>query len=129
LEMGMPHREIERVRREKHLTPEEAAAERELRAKIEADLPSLRQQAGAARLHKRANIVGQTIAALKQERERQGLSLKDIERRTGLDEQQLSQLEEQTNGDATIVALMQYADALGKAVEVKLTDATVLAGK
>jgi ABC-type phosphate transport system auxiliary subunit len=125
----MAHREIERVRRERHLTPEEAAAERELRAKIEADLPSLRQQATVARLHKRGASLSQTIAALKQERERQGLSLKDIERRTGLDEQQLSRLEEQVDGDPTIVALLQYAEALGKAIEVKLIDASMLAGE
>jgi len=125
----MPRREIERVRRERHLTAEEAAAERELRAKIEADLPSLRQQARAAQLQKRAKSLSKTIAALKHERERQGLSLKEIERRTGVDERELSHLEEQANGDATIVALLQYADALGKAVEVKLIDATLLAGE
>ena len=117
----MARREIERVRRDRHLTPEEAAAERELRAKIEADLPSLREQAQAARAQK-ATTLSETIAALKQERERQGLSLKDIELRTGVDEHQLSRLEEHANGDATVATLLKYADAIGKSVLIKLAD-------
>ena len=107
------------------MTPEEVAAERELRAKIDADLPSLREQARVARVQKPTTTISQTVAALKQERERQGLSLKDIERRTGVDEQQLSRLEEHANGDVTIAALLQYARALGKSIEVKLTDASL----
>jgi hypothetical protein len=125
----MARRAVERVRRETYLTPEEAAAERELRAKIEADLPSLREQARAAQDQKRANTVSQAVAALKEERERQGLSLKDNERRTGMDEQQLSKLEEQANGDATIASLLKYADALGKTIELKLIDTPLLAGE
>ena len=125
----MPNREIERVRRDRHLSADEAAAERELRAKIDSDLPSLREQARAAKLRTNAKSMLQTVEALKAERERQGLSLKDIERRTGIEESELSRLEQQTDGDATIVALLQYAGALGKAVEVKLTDQPILAEK
>jgi len=125
VEIGMPGREIERVQRDRRLTPEEAVAERELRAKIEADLPSLREQAKAAKLGKRAKSVWQTIEALKDERERQGLSLKDIESRTGVVESELSRLEEDVDKDPTINALLQYADALGKSIEIKLTDQAV----
>jgi hypothetical protein len=118
----MAHRELERVTRDRHLTADEAATEKELREKIEADLPSLREQAKAAQLHKRTQSMSQTIAALKRERENQGLSLKDIECRTGVDERQLSQLEEQFVDDAIVVVLSRYAAALGKAIEIRLVD-------
>jgi hypothetical protein len=125
--MAAPHRKVERIRRDRHLTADEAAAERELRAKIETDLPSLREQARAARLQMNSRSLSRVTEALKAERQRQCLSLQDIERRTGVKASELERLEEQNNGDVTIAALLQYAAVLGKAVEVRLMDQTVLA--
>jgi hypothetical protein len=110
------------------LTADEAAAERELRAKIDSDLPALREQARAAR-RSNSKSLSQIVEVLKTERQRQGLSLQDIERRTGIREDELARLEEQSNGDATIASLLLYAGALGKAVEVKLADQGTLAAK
>jgi lambda repressor-like predicted transcriptional regulator len=114
----------ERVRRE--LTAEErkrlALARKEVEAAKAAILAegrnrkkaweAMRQDARAA------------IADLKAERERRGLSLADIETRSGLKRSALSRLENDPTANPTMLTLQRYALALGMSVATK-----VLAGK
>jgi DNA-binding XRE family transcriptional regulator len=58
------------------------------------------------------------MRALKAERERQGLSLADMKERTGIDRAALSRLESGQHPNPTIATLMRYAQALGKTIEV-----------
>jgi DNA-binding phage protein len=53
------------------------------------------------------------VAALRAERERQGLSLTDIAERTGMDRAAVHKLEIGLNKNPTCATLQRYADALG----------------
>jgi AraC-like DNA-binding protein len=59
---------------------------------------------------------------LKAERVRQGLSLSDIQERTGIDPPNLSRLENDTGANPTVATLTRYAEALGKKLVVVLSD-------
>lgn len=56
--------------------------------------------------------VERSIAALKSERERLGLSLADVEARSGLKRSSLSRLENDPNANPTLFTLQRYAAAL-----------------
>jgi DNA-binding phage protein len=60
------------------------------------------------------------VAALRAERERQGLSLADIADRTGMDRAAIHKLEIGVNRNPTLATLNRYADALGLRVEWSL---------
>lgn len=62
------------------------------------------------------------MRALKAERERQGLSLADMFERTGIDRGALSRLESGQNTNPTIATLMRYARALGKSIDVIVSE-------
>ena len=62
------------------------------------------------------------MQALKQERERQGLSLADMKERTGIDRAALSRLESGQHPNPTIMTLMRYAQALGKTIDVIVSE-------
>jgi len=64
-----------------------------------------------------------TVALLKAERIRQGLSLTDVNQRSGIEKSTLSRLENEEDVNPTIATLTRYANAIG----VKLT--VVLAHK
>ena len=67
----------------------------------------------------RANVaVREAMKALKRERQAQGLSLSDVEKRTGIGRAALSRLENETELNPTVVTLTRYAEALGKEVVV-----------
>ena len=55
---------------------------------------------------------------LRRERQAQGLSLSDVERRSGIGRAALSRLENETELNPTVVTLTRYAEALGKEVVV-----------
>ena len=57
------------------------------------------------------------IAALRAERERQGLSLADIAERTGMDRAAIHKLEIGLNSNPTYATLTRYATALGTRIE------------
>ena len=61
--------------------------------------------------------VARTIAALKAERQRLGLSLADIESRSGLKRSAISRLENDSNANPTLLTLYRYAAALGVRLE------------
>jgi DNA-binding XRE family transcriptional regulator len=56
----------------------------------------------------------EALAGLRQERERQGLSLSDMAERTGIDRTTISNLEAGTLPNPTITTLRTYAKALGR---------------
>jgi ribosome-binding protein aMBF1 (putative translation factor) len=56
----------------------------------------------------------EAFAGLRQERERQGLSLSDIAERTGIDTTTISNLEAGTLANPTVSTLRTYAKALGR---------------
>jgi DNA-binding phage protein len=57
------------------------------------------------------------IAALRAERERQGLSLADLAERTGMDRAAIHKLEIGLNSNPTYTTLTRYASALGTRIE------------
>ena len=62
----------------------------------------------------------QLIAALRAERERQGLSLADLAKRTGMDRAAIHKLEIGLNSNPTYATLTRYATALGTGIEWRL---------
>lgn len=112
----MAKRQVRRIRRE--LTPEEKLrwerACRETEAEKE-EILSKGRRVKAAR--NKVNVaVREAMKALKLERQAQGLSLSDVEKRTGIGRAALSRLENETELNPTVVTLTRYAEALGKEV-------------
>lgn len=104
----------------RELTPEEQ--QRWNRANTEAESEKEDILAKARRLKAARNKVNvavrEAMKALKRERQAQGLSLSDVEKRTGIGRAALSRLENETELNPTVVTLTRYAEALGKEVVV-----------
>ena len=81
-------------------------AARESKAAYDAMAPELRE----------------VLKLLKAEREAQGLSLAEIESRSGVAESKLARLENDSESNPTLSTLRRYATALGKKLSVRLTD-------
>jgi hypothetical protein len=119
------------VRQAKHVHRELNSAER---AKV-AEARRLTQQEEAEIRYKAKQYKHEYDAAraamreamqlLKAERIRQGLSLSDIQKKTGIEPPNLSRLENDNSANPTIATLTRYAEALGKKLEIVLTDAVV----
>ena len=62
--------------------------------------------------------VREAVNALKRERQAQGLSLSDVEKRTGIGRAALSRLENEAELNPTVMTLTRYVEALGKEVVV-----------
>lgn len=102
-----------------------------------ADKPSLREMArrgilseGACEAMEKARAVGPPdwptkglVAALRAERERQGLSLAEVAERAGIDRAAIHKLEIGINRNPTATTLWRYADALGKRILWRMADA------
>ena len=71
----------------------------------------------------RGVTIQHTIALLKSERLKKGLSLADMKERTGIERSTLSRLENDAEANPTVDTLTKYADAVGKKVLVVLADA------
>lgn len=106
-------------------TDEERTRHAEIRQRIAQELPEIRQRARErlALLTKEATPLRQALAVLRAERERQGLSLADMNERTGIDRGALSRLENNEDANPTMATLERYAEALGKQLVVLLSDA------
>lgn len=63
-----------------------------------------------------------TMAVLKAERVKKGLSLSEMKERTGIERSTLSRLENQAEANPTINTLTRYAAAVGKRVFVVFAD-------
>ena len=85
----------------RNATDEERRRHAKIRQQIADELPDIKRRARErlALLKKEGTPLRQVLAALRAERERQGLSLADINERTGIDRAALSRLE--NNEDAT----------------------------
>jgi hypothetical protein len=118
LRIEMAKREAKRIRR--GLTSEEAlrlqGAQEETEREKEDILAEGRRVKAAHNRVKAA--VRDALKMLKAEREAQGLSLSDVEQRTGIGRSALSRLENETEPNPTVVTLTRYADALGKKLVV-----------
>ena len=108
---------MKRTTRTRRLTPEEAAKYKAIRAKVAEELPDL-----IARHHDREEL-RELLAQLKAAREAKGLSLADLTELTGMDRSALSKLETGQRPNPTLETLIRYAEAVGKRVNVSLTDA------
>jgi DNA-binding XRE family transcriptional regulator len=112
--------DVRHVVRDRRLTPEEIEHYRELRAKIEGELPDIKALGRALRDRPRGVPLSKIAKVLKEEREKQGLSLDDIVRRAGLQREVLMALEDDPDSDPTIMLLASYASALGIKVELNV---------
>lgn len=113
-----PHRVV------RDLTAREREILQSARAGAEAEKESILEQAREAKsawLETR-QVVDVLIAELKAERERQALSLADVEERTGIRRSVLSRLENDATTNPTMLTLQRYAVALGLSLRAELTN-------
>jgi ribosome-binding protein aMBF1 (putative translation factor) len=105
-------------------TDEERKRHAVIREQIAAEVPELKKQGRAVleAIKEQGTSVRKVIAALRAERERQGLSLADLNERTGIDRAALSRLENNEEANPTINTLERYAAAVGKQMFVFLAD-------
>ena len=94
----------------KHKTPEYRAEEVKLREEVRKEFPPIETDETIAGL----------AAAFKIERERAGLSLTDLQEKTGIDRATLSRIENGKVPNPTYSTLAAYAQALGCRVTVEL---------
>jgi len=113
---------VERILRKRALTKEEAERYQRIREQIAAEWPEIRRRAIAA---KPRVLFKHVLKTLKEERQRQGLSLADVNVRSGIDRGTLSKLENEEDPNVTMNTLMRYAEAVGKTILVQLDDAAV----
>jgi hypothetical protein len=113
---------VRRHVRDRRLTPEEAAHYKAVRAQVEKDLPDLMAVGRALRDRQRGVPMQEAARKLKEERERQGLTLEQLVEKSGLDAAQVTRLENDANHDATVASLTRYAQALGKTLEIRLIE-------
>ena len=107
-------------------TDEERKRHAKLRTQIAEELPDISRRARErlALLKKEGTPLRQVLGALRAERERQGLSLADMNERTGIDRAALSRLENNEEANPTLTTLERYAEAVGKQMVVLLSEPT-----
>ena len=107
-------------------TDEERKRHAKVREQIKEELPDIKRRARQrlALIKKEGTPLRQVLAALRAERERQGLSLADINERTGIDRAALSRLENNEDANPTLTTLERYAEAVGKQMVVLLSEPT-----
>lgn len=120
----MPRHEAKHVRRE--LTDAQRVRVAEARRLIQDEAAEIRRKAKKYKQECDAAQATLREAArlLKDERVRQGLSMTDIQKRTGIDPPNLSRLENDVDANPTITTLTRYAEALGKKLLIVLSDQT-----
>ena len=109
-------------------TPEEAARLRADRERYQRERPTPEQllaEGGHNEFIKLGELLllHQAVGWLKQERERQNLTLAEMSRRTGIDQAALSRLETGKNSNPTLDTLNRVAAALGKVICWSFQDA------
>jgi hypothetical protein len=120
----MPRREARHIQGE--LTDSQRARVAEARRLIQGEATEIRRKAKKYKEeHDAAQpTLNEAARLLKAERVRQGLSLSEIQERTGIDPPNLSRLENDTGANPTVTTLTRYAEALGKRLLVMLSDQT-----
>ncbi len=108
-------------------TNEDRQRHAKIREQIADELPDIKRRARQrlALLKKEGTPLRQVLAALRAERERQGLSLADINERTGIDRAALSRLENNEDANPTLATLERYAEAVGKQMVVLLSESAI----
>ena len=109
------------------LSPEEAQRVAIARRETEAMREDILRQGRVAKktwLAMRRDVDA-TISRLKEERQRLGLSLADIEARSGLRRSVLSRLENDKTINPTLLTLQRYAGALGMSMQTTLHGASM----
>ncbi len=114
----MAKRQAKRLRRQ--LTPKETRRWQRARKESEREKGEILAEGRRIKAaHNRVKVaVRDALKMLKAERQAQGLSLSDVERRTGIGRAALSRLENETEPNPTVVTLTRYAEALGKRLVV-----------
>jgi len=114
-----------RITRDRPLSDDERRKYGEIRRQIAEELPEIKRRALAA---KPRILLKQVLHALKQERERQGLSLAAVNEKTGIDRGSLQKLEDDQDVEVTMNTLLRYAEAIGKTLLVQIEDQSVSSG-
>ncbi len=111
------------VHKTKVLTP----TERDRMKRLQAELDSEKDEiiaSGRALLDAHDAMIAALLADLRSAKEKQNLSLNDLQTRTGIDRAQLSRLFSESGGtNPTIQTLERLASACGKRVVLSLQDA------
>jgi len=110
------------ITRDRKLTPEEAAKYRKIREEVELEKPEIIAKAQRARSEARRQQLTAIMQELKAAREAKGLSLADIQERTGIDRSAISKRENVTNENPTIDTLLRYAEVVGKRLQIQVLD-------
>jgi DNA-binding XRE family transcriptional regulator len=106
-------------------TVEEQERHQRIREHVQEELPDIEKRARQklAEAVQHGITIQHTIALLKSERLKKGLSLADMKERTGIERSTLSRLENDAAANPTVDTLTKYAGAVGKKVLVVLADA------
>jgi predicted transcriptional regulator len=114
----MSKRRAKRLRRD--LTPEERQRWQRVREETESEKSEILAEGRRIKAaHNRVKLaVRDALKFLKAQRQAQGLSLSDVQQRTGISRPALSRLENETEPNPTMVTLIRYAEALGKKLVV-----------
>ena len=114
----MAKRQAKRLRRE--LTVDEKQRWERAREVAERDKDAILAQGRRIKAaHTRVKVaLRDALKILKAERQAQGLSLSEVERRSGIGRAALSRLENEIEPNPTVVTLTRYAEALGKRLVV-----------
>lgn len=78
----------------------------------------------AKRLREERKVVAQLVSQLRAAREKAGISLNELESRTGINKSSLSRLENSVAPNPTLLTLHRYADAIGVTLNHKLVRCT-----
>lgn len=112
---------MKRVVRKRKITANQAAKYDKVRAQVAQELPALIER------HRRRTAAhdqfGELVRQLKTARQASGLSLAELTKRTGMDRSAISKLENGQRPNPTLETLIRYAQAVGKRLQVSLSDA------
>jgi DNA-binding Xre family transcriptional regulator len=108
-------------RSRKKLTAEEARQYDDLLEQVEKDRPELEAWAKAGFV--RDERLRRIVQTLKAARRKQGISLAELDERTGIGKGNLSKLENDPQANPTLATLLRYADAIGVSVRVSIVPA------
>jgi hypothetical protein len=122
-----------RIYRKTERSPEELAELKEERERFSRDRPGSEALIASGEYdgpYRQGDLMAllSTLATLKQERERQGLSLAEVSDRSGLDKAMLSRLENGKILNPTMATLWRYADAVDMTLKLSAEKVPVGSG-
>ena len=103
-------------------SPAERKRIAQLQLELDRELPEIKSRARQIKQAHRAAL--DAIAKLREERERQGLSLADIRLKSGIGREALCKLENDSEPNPTVRSLARYASALGMGIEIRFVKST-----